>query len=79
MYFMKTALLMALLILSPSAGAQTKGAPASKGVLSIREQIQADRAKAKMDEENGPKERFWDRDVNGKRPWDRKEAPLPRE
>jgi len=42
----------------------------------LREQIKADLAKAKANEENGPKNRFWDRDADGKRPWER---PLPKE
>lgn len=47
---------------------------------SIREQLKADRAKAKTDEENASKARFWDRDADGKRPWDRpKEPPLTKE
>jgi hypothetical protein len=63
---MKIALLVTLLAISPSAEGQTTAAPASKEAASIRELIQADRAKAKTDEENASKDR----------PWDRKEAPL---
>jgi len=40
----------------------------------MHEQIKADRAKAKAAEENDSKARYWDRDADGKRPWD-----LPRE
>jgi hypothetical protein len=48
--------------------------------LSLREQIKADRAKAKADEESDSKARFWDRDANGKRPWDLpKKTPLTKE
>jgi len=48
----------------------------AKDSASIREQIKADRARATADEENGPHERPWDRDSNGKRPWER---VLPKE
>jgi len=41
----------------------------------VREQVKADRLKAKVEEENSPKKRFWDRDADGKRPWER---PLPK-
>jgi hypothetical protein len=73
---------MALLMISltfSSAEGQTTAVPALKEAPSIREQIKADRAKAKIDEEAGPKERFWDRDANGERPWDRKEGPPRKE
>ena len=52
------------------------GCETAKEFKSIRQQIKADLAKAKADEENGPKSRFWDRDADGKRPWER---PLPKE
>jgi hypothetical protein len=75
---MKIALLLTLLAIATSAQAQV--APDPKDLSSIREQIKADRAKAKADEENGPTARFWDRDRDGKRPWDRsKEIPLTKE
>jgi hypothetical protein len=41
--------------------------------LSVRDQIKADRAKEKADEKDGPQARAWDRDANGKRPWDDKQ------
>jgi nitrous oxide reductase accessory protein NosL len=75
---MKTAFLVTLLAIS--AGGQAAAAAPVPEPLSIREQIKADRAKAKADEENGPKARFWDRGANGKRPWDpSKETPLTKE
>jgi hypothetical protein len=39
----------------------------------------ADWARANRDVENGPKARPWDRDAEGNRPWDRKDAPPPKE
>ena len=44
--------------------------PAPAEIPSIHEQIKANRAKAKADEETSTKARFWDRDSDGKRPWD---------
>jgi hypothetical protein len=72
---MKTALLMMMLAIAPVARAQSVVPPVSKDALSMSEQIRAARAKADREEETGPKERFWDRDADGKRPWDRKEIP----
>jgi hypothetical protein len=73
----KIALLVTLLAISSEGQAAT---PAIPEPPSIHEQIRADRAKAKADEENGPKTRFWDRGANGKRPWDpSKETPLTKE
>ena len=45
----------------------------------MHDQIKIDRAKANSDFENGPKERAWDRDAQGKRPWDQKYVPRPKE
>ncbi|MEW6147811.1 MAG: hypothetical protein ACOY3N_06480 [Bradyrhizobium sp.] len=39
-----------------------------------RERVQADRAKAAEDEKVAPITRPWDRDADGKRPWERKSA-----
>ena len=76
---MKIALGVMLLAISTSAQGQVATAP-PKDAPSIREQIKADRARAKADDENGPAARSWDRDRDGKRPWDRsKEPPLTRE
>jgi nitrous oxide reductase accessory protein NosL len=74
---MKIAVLVALLAIS----AEGQAAPApTPEPLSIREQIKAERARAQVDEENGPKSRFWDRGANGKRPWDPlKETPPTKE
>jgi hypothetical protein len=74
---MKIALLVMLLAI-PAEG-QAAAVPVPEPP-SIHEQIKADRAKAKADEENGPKARFWDRGANGKRPWDSsKETPVTKE
>ncbi len=73
---MKIVFLVTLLAISAEAQAATAPTPEPP---SIREQIKADRAKYKADEENSPKARFWDRDADGKRPWDpSKEIPLKR-
>jgi nitrous oxide reductase accessory protein NosL len=71
---MKIALLLTLLAITTEG--QAAAAPIPEP-LSIHEQIKADRAKAKVDEENGPKTRFWDRGANGKRPWDSSKETLP--
>ena len=42
-----------------------------------RERVQADRAKAAEDEKGAPATRPWDRDADGKRPWERQKA-LPK-
>jgi hypothetical protein len=77
---MKIALLVMLLAIPASAQGQVATAPVPKEPLSIRDQIKADRAKAKADDENGPTARFWDRDRDGKRPWDHyKEIPPTKE
>jgi hypothetical protein len=36
---------------------------------SFRDQIKAARAKESADEASGPKERWWDRGTDGRRPW----------
>jgi hypothetical protein len=74
---MKNAFLAALAIVLFST--QGQAAPASNEAPSLRDQIKTDRAKYKAEFENGPKERAWDRDANGIRPWNRKEAPPPKE
>jgi hypothetical protein len=38
--------------------------------LSDRDRIKVDRAKAAAEEKNSTTARAWDRDSNGKRPWD---------
>jgi hypothetical protein len=74
---MKLALLVTLLVTSVEGQPVTAPAPEP---LSIQEQIRADRARAKLDEENSPKARYWDRGADGKRPWDpSKDIPLKKE
>ncbi|QPF95010.1 hypothetical protein [Bradyrhizobium commune] len=38
--------------------------------ISVRDQIKAARAKDKSDEQNDRSKRAWDRDSDGKRPWE---------
>lgn len=77
---MKIALLLIVFAAASSAEAPPKAEPVPNQIPSIREQIKADRARAKTDEENDSKVRSWDRDADGKRPWDRaKETPPTKE
>jgi hypothetical protein len=71
---MKIALLLTLFAITPPAEGPPIAEPVPNELPSIHEQIKADRARAKADEENDSGARFWDRDSNGKRPWE-----LPRE
>jgi hypothetical protein len=74
---MKIALLVTLLALSTEGQAATAPIPEPP---SLHEQIKADRARIKADEENASKSRFWDRGADGKRPWESsKEIPLTKE
>ncbi|MGL3107941.1 hypothetical protein [Bradyrhizobium sp. BR 1432] len=43
-----------------------------KPPLTDREQVKVDRAKAAKAEKSAPTTRPWDRDADGKRPWDQK-------
>lgn len=65
--FMIVALLTTLPVL-----AQTTPVPAPP--VTDRERVQADRAKAAEDERVAPITRPWDRDADGKRPWERKSS-----
>lgn len=51
--------------------AQTTSVPGAPP-LTDRERVQADRAKAAEEERVAPITRPWDRDADGKRPWERK-------
>jgi hypothetical protein len=85
---MKIAFLVTLLAICSSAEGQVTAVPASKEEPSIREQIQADRARAKTDEENEAhsireliqadraKAKTDEENASKDRPWDRKEVPL---
>jgi hypothetical protein len=70
------ALIVMLLAICASARGQDTTAPVPKDTPSIHEQIKADRAKAKAADESGSKARFWDRDHNGKRPWEKDIPPM---
>ena len=74
---MKIALLATLLTAPLPTHGQTP--PVSKEAPSMHDQIKIDQAKSKAEFESRPKERPWDRDANGTRPWDRKEPPLTKE
>jgi len=76
---MKAPLIVALVFIWMPATAQTKlPAQFPKEEPSFREQIKASLAKQKADEDNGPKQRPWDRDAEGRRPWEIPAAPLDR-
>ncbi|MEY9184482.1 hypothetical protein ABIG06_006071 [Bradyrhizobium sp. USDA 326] len=53
--------------------AQTTPVPTAPP-LTDRERVQADRARAAEDEKVAPISRPWDRDADGKRPWERKSS-----
>jgi hypothetical protein len=71
---MKIALLVMMFVISLSAELSAEGSLTIERdpptIPSIHEQIKADRARAKADEENSTKTRSWDRDADGRRPWD---------
>jgi len=67
--------IIALLTVAP-AMAQT-GVPATKPLVSDREQVKADRAKAAEDDKGATTARPWDRDANGKRPWEERKPEKP--
>jgi len=68
---MKT-FLVALIISWSAATAQIVVRPdQSTDTETVRAQIKAQRAKEDADEKNGTHERPWDRDADGKRPWER--------
>ena len=74
---LKMVLLIASLSLFPPVGGQT--VTPAKEDTSARDQLKADRARDKAEFESSSKARPWDRDKNGDRPYERKEAPLPKE
>ena len=67
--FVIAALLAMLHAMAPVAAQASEAQP--KPPVTDREQVQADRAKAAAEEKNAPTTRPWDRDANGKRPWER--------
>jgi hypothetical protein len=69
---MKTILLIAAIGIFPVVSqAKTTTNPDS-----LRDQIKASRAKDAAAAKAGPTAREWDRDVNGKRPWERIETTI---
>jgi hypothetical protein len=66
---MKKFILMTLFIATPVFAQNDPSPP--KAPLSDREVVQADRARAAVEEKNAPTARPWDRGADGKRPWDR--------
>ncbi|MBR0931365.1 hypothetical protein JQ561_32560 [Bradyrhizobium diazoefficiens] len=67
--FVIAALLAMLHAMAPVAAQTSEAQP--KPPVTDREQVQADRAKAAAEEKSAPTTRPWDRDANGKRPWER--------
>ena len=67
--FLIAMLFAALLATAPAASQTSQAQP--KPPVTDREQVQADRARAAAEEKNAPTTRPWDRDANGKRPWER--------
>ncbi|QOG18985.1 MULTISPECIES: hypothetical protein [Bradyrhizobium] len=70
---MKISLTMLLVVWSAAVTAQTAAPPQSD--LSVRDQIKAARAKDKADEEADQTKRAWDRNGDGRRPWETSVAP----
>ncbi len=71
---MKAFLLIPLLFVwTPARGETTAVPPLPKEELSIHDQIKAARAKQAADEKIAPSGRPWDRDADGKRPWDKQQ------
>lgn len=52
-----------------TASAETNAPDSLKGESSFHDEVKAARAKEKADDVRGPKERWWDRDAERKRPW----------
>ena len=67
-------LLITVLSVASAANGQTTSEPAPKEAISDYDRLRAARAKAKLEEESAPKSRYWDRDADGKRPWERSES-----
>lgn len=64
--------IVALLTMAPVLAQTGVPSPSAKPPLSDREQVKANRAKAAEDEKAATTARPWDRDANGRRPWERK-------
>ncbi|MFX5602927.1 hypothetical protein ABTD90_20485, partial [Acinetobacter baumannii] len=74
---MKKFFLVALFItISPCMAQTVAGTTLPPTEPSIREQIKADRERDRKAEASiSSQARPWDKDANGKRPWDRKDEP----
>jgi hypothetical protein len=74
---MKIFLVLALITPWSAIAAQVVALPGPPSAVepSVRDQIKAQRAKEDADERNDPPGRPWDRDVDGKRPWERVDKP----
>lgn len=67
---MKTYLMIAITLFAAPVAAQPVVPPAATPEISFRDQIKAARARDAAEQKSGSTVRPWDRDVNGKRPWD---------
>ncbi|KJC50913.1 hypothetical protein UB31_11725 [Bradyrhizobium sp. LTSP849] len=73
---MKTYLaIIAVMLLAPASAAQFAGPAPAAPELSSHDQIKAARAKEAEETKSGPTARAWDRDGDGKRPWDTRARP----
>ena len=73
---MKTYLaIIAVMLLSPASAAQLATPEQAAPEISARDQIKAARAKEVEDTKSGPTARAWDRDSDGKRPWETTAKP----
>jgi hypothetical protein len=73
---MKTYLaIIAIMLLAPASAAQPATLEQATPEISSRDQIKAARAKEVEDTKSSPAARAWDRDSDGKRPWDTTAKP----
>lgn len=63
---------LAIILLTTLPGLAQAEQPTGKLPLSDREQVKSDRARAAEEEKSATTARPWDRDADGKRPWERK-------
>jgi hypothetical protein len=71
---MKTSLLVVTIVLWLPFAAHAAAAILGKPEPSLTDQIKAARAKEDTAEKNASPGRPWDRDADGKRPWERSET-----
>ncbi|MGY0575759.1 hypothetical protein ACTGJ9_035905 [Bradyrhizobium sp. RDM12] len=62
--------IIAVMLLAPASAAQPETPEQVTPEISTRDQIKAARAKQAEDMKSGSSARPWDRDGDGKRPWD---------